>query len=95
MCRRVALFAACALAIPAAVLASCGAENCPLDHASRWSEASFAFEVSYQYIDQNQPRVGAERTPAGLGSTRRREFEYRPARARPSTAWYRFRFISA
>ena len=58
MYRRLMWLWAAALALPAAALASCGAENCPLDHASRWSEAPFSFEVSYQYIDQNQPRVG-------------------------------------
>lgn len=40
--------------------ASCGAENCPLDQAARWDEAAFNFELSQQYIDQNQPRVGSE-----------------------------------
>lgn len=45
-------------AVPAA--ASCGAENCPLDQAARWDEASFHFELSQQYIDQGQPRIGTE-----------------------------------
>lgn len=46
-------------AFPAArAAASCGSENCPLDQPSRWDEASFNFEVSQQYIDQDQPRIG-------------------------------------
>jgi hypothetical protein len=89
MYRRVALFAACALAIPAAALASCGAENCPLDHASRWSEAPFAFEVSYQYIDQDQPRVGTD--DAAVGAIPRHHDEVRTlSRATTARATYRF-----
>jgi hypothetical protein len=89
MYRRVALFAACALAIPATALASCGAENCPLDHASRWSEAPFAFEVSYQYIDQNQPRVGTD--DAAVGAVSRHHDEIRTLnRATTARATYRF-----
>lgn len=45
--------------------ASCGAESCPLDHASRWSEQPFTFELSYQYLDQDQPRTGTEDTEVG------------------------------
>jgi hypothetical protein len=54
--------------IPAAVrpaVASCGAENCPLDQAARWDEASFNFDLSQQYIDQSQPRVGTEDAVVG------------------------------
>ena len=65
MLRRVALLWACALAIPGAALASCGAENCPLDHSTRWSESKFNLEISYQYIDQNQPRSGTEDVAVG------------------------------
>lgn len=45
--------------------ASCGAENCPLDQAARWGEASLNFELSQQYIDQDQPRVGTEDAVVG------------------------------
>lgn len=76
-----------------AVLASCGSESCPLDHASRWSEAKLTYEVSYQYIDQDQPRAGTEDT--SVGSIPREEDEVRTvnrvttARAsyRPAEGW--------
>jgi hypothetical protein len=50
---------------PAPSRASCGSESCPLDHASRWSEQPFTFEVSYQYLDQDQPRMGTDDTEVG------------------------------
>jgi len=89
MVRRVALLWACVLAIPGAALASCGAENCPLDHASRWSEAPFSFEVSYQYIDQDQPRVGTD--DAAVGAIPRHHDEVRTLnRTTTGRASYRF-----
>ena len=45
--------------------ASCGSENCPLDHGSRWDEAALSFDLSEQYIDQDQPRVGTEDATVG------------------------------
>jgi hypothetical protein len=45
--------------------ASCGSESCPLDHASRWSDQPFTFELSYQYLDQDQPRMDTEDTDVG------------------------------
>ncbi|HET9250974.1 MAG TPA: hypothetical protein VFP58_02520 [Candidatus Eisenbacteria bacterium] len=63
------LFLAVALATiagsPGPVFASCGAESCPIDHASRWSEKPFTFELSYQYLDQDQPRAGMDDTEVG------------------------------
>ena len=56
--------AAVFLAIRAA-FASCGGESCPLDPGARWEEASLTFEVSQQYIDQDQPRVGTEDAVVG------------------------------
>jgi len=89
MHRRLALLWAAALALPAAAFASCGAENCPLDHASRWSEAPFSFEVSYQYIDQDQPRVGSD--DAAVGALPRNHDEIRTLnRATTARATYRF-----
>jgi hypothetical protein len=60
-------FALVALAIlaPASLRASCGSESCPLDHMSRWSENPFSFDVSYQYIDQDQPRISSEDASVG------------------------------
>ncbi len=45
--------------------ASCGCEFCPLDPGSQWHEARFSFDLSQQYIDQNQPRVGSENAAVG------------------------------
>ena len=78
---------------PATVRASCGSESCPLDHLSRWSESPFSYEVTYQYIDQNQPRIGTE--DATVGEIPRDHDEVRTlnrmttARAtyRPGGAW--------
>jgi hypothetical protein len=50
---------------PSPSRASCGSESCPLDHASRWSEQPFSFELSYQYLDQDQPRMDTEDTDVG------------------------------
>jgi hypothetical protein len=50
---------------PASLWASCGSESCPLDHMSRWSENPFSFDVSYQYIDQDQPRISSEDASVG------------------------------
>jgi hypothetical protein len=89
MYRRLMLLCAAALALPSAALASCGAENCPLDHANRWSEAPFSFEVSYQYIDQNQPRVGTD--DVSVGAIPRHHDEIRTLnRATTGRATYRF-----
>lgn len=57
--------AAIAASHPPRSLASCGAESCPLDHASRWSDRPFTFELSYQYLDQDQPRTGTEDAEVG------------------------------
>lgn len=56
---------ACALLTPAALHASCGSESCPVDHLSRWSDSPFSFEMTYQYIDQDQPRTGTEDASVG------------------------------
>jgi len=91
------LLAAAALSI-AIVLAprahaSCGSESCPLDKASLWDESRLSFELSQQYIDQNQPRVGTH--DAAVGAIASHHDEVRTvnrittARAayRPSQAW--------
>lgn len=61
-------FAWVLLGSPSPSRASCGSESCPLDHASRWSERPFTFELSYQYLDQDQPRMGTEDTEVGAVS---------------------------
>ena len=59
------VLAAIAAANPMRSFASCGSESCPLDHASRWSERPFTFELSYQYLDQDQPRTGTDDSEVG------------------------------
>jgi hypothetical protein len=65
-----ALVALLALLPPLAVApqraaASCGSENCPVDHAARWDESMLSFEISEQYSDQDQPRVGTHDAAVG------------------------------
>ncbi len=86
---RALLVLALLLLSPASALGSCGAENCPLDHAVRWTDAPFAFDVSYQYLDQNQPRVGTNN--AAVGEIPGHHDEVRTlSRATTATATYRF-----
>ena len=63
--RLIPLFAFVALLAPASLWASCGSESCPLDHMGRWSENPLSFEVTYQYIDQDQPKIGTEDAEVG------------------------------
>lgn len=63
-----ALAALLLLPFPAGVrpaAASCGSEICPVEHASRWDEARFAFDLTQQYIDQDQPRAGTDDVEVG------------------------------
>jgi hypothetical protein len=49
-----------------AARASCGAENCPIAHApGLGAEPPFSFEISYEFIDQNQVQVGSHRGSVG------------------------------
>ncbi|MGE5175579.1 MAG: hypothetical protein ACM3JJ_04315 [Hyphomicrobiales bacterium] len=59
------MFAALTLTPPPAALASCGSESCPIDHAERWDASSLSLELTQQYIDQNQPRVGTHDAAVG------------------------------
>ncbi len=54
------MLSAAILTIAGPAAASCGCEFCPLDQGSQWHEARFSFDLSQQYIDQDQPRVGTE-----------------------------------
>ena len=46
--------------------ASCGAEDCPVDmHGTRSMNGRFALDLSYQFIDQDQVRVGSRRSSVG------------------------------
>ena len=62
----------CALAllvVPGPAMAGCGSAFCLVntDWASQgeWTEAGGRFDLRYEYIDQNQPRHGAERVGVG------------------------------
>ena len=59
----VLLFAFCALRLDA----SCGASSCPIDlHAlNRPMAGQFTFDLSFQYIDQDQPRIFTRRARVG------------------------------
>lgn len=51
---------------PASVRASCGADNCPIEHApGLTAEPPFSLEISYEFIDQNQVQVGSRRGSVG------------------------------
>lgn len=54
-----------AVAPPPAAHASCGSESCPIDHAARWDRSSLSFELTQEYIDQDQPRVGTHDAAVG------------------------------
>jgi hypothetical protein len=48
-------------------IASCGSSSCPIDlHALQLGDAgSFSLDLSFQYIDQDQPRIGSRRAHVG------------------------------
>ena len=81
------------IVLPPPANASCGSESCPLDKASLWDESRLSFELTQQYIDQDQPRVGT--TDAAVGAIPAHHDEVRTvnrittARAayRPDHAW--------
>ena len=84
---------AVAATAPPAAYASCGSESCPCDKLSLWDESLVSLELTQQYIDQDQPRVGTE--DAAVGAIPAHHDEVRTvnrittARAgyRPSDAW--------
>jgi hypothetical protein len=46
--------------------ASCGSSSCPIDlHALLFGEGKFSLDLSFQYIDQDQPRIGSRRAQVG------------------------------
>ena len=68
---RCALLASCFAALLAAaaapVAASCGSAFCPIDtHALNLPDpGGWALDLSFQYIDQDQPRIGTDNTVVG------------------------------
>jgi len=67
MFRRLVVVLAVTIAVtaPLAAIASCGSENCPLDRVSFWDESRLSLELTEQYIDQDQPRVGTHDAVVG------------------------------
>jgi hypothetical protein len=46
--------------------ASCGSSSCPIDlHALQFGEGKFSLDLSFQFIDQDQPRIGSRRAAIG------------------------------
>lgn len=64
---RVALALAATLPIPAGAFASCGSATCPMDPQSLNLPLprQFTLDVSFQYIDQDQVRIGRRRGEVG------------------------------
>ncbi|HEY3156245.1 MAG TPA: hypothetical protein VGK76_06405 [Candidatus Eisenbacteria bacterium] len=62
--RIVVILAAVAL-VPSGARASCGSEHCPIDPGMLWERSLLSFDLSQQYIDQDQPRVGTKDAVVG------------------------------
>ena len=65
MLRRVVLICFVAALAPAAALAGCGCDYCPVDAGANWLDAKFTFDITQQYIDQDQPRTGTDDVAVG------------------------------
>jgi hypothetical protein len=57
----------CFCIVAGPVQASCGSSSCPIDlHALQFVDAGrFSLDLSFQYIDQDQPRIGSRRAQVG------------------------------
>lgn len=62
---RAILFCIWILGMPAAARASCGSEQCPIDFGMPWEHSILSFDLSQQYIDQDQPRAGTQDVAVG------------------------------
>jgi hypothetical protein len=64
---RAAVTVAAALSLPGGVFASCGSATCPMDPQSLNLPLprQFTLDVSFQYIDQDQVRIGRRRGEVG------------------------------
>ena len=45
--------------------ASCGSSSCPIDMNALQTLGRFSFDLSYQYINQDQPRIGTRKAAVG------------------------------
>jgi len=90
---RAAVLAAAVGLLPAGAFASCGSDHCPIDLGLLWEHSLLTFDISQQYLDQNQPRVGTE--DAAVGAIPAEENEVRTVNRittgrvsyQPSEAW--------
>jgi hypothetical protein len=62
---RVVLFLAALGLLPARAFASCGSDHCPIDPGLLWEHSLLTFDLTQQYIDQNQPRAGTSDVAVG------------------------------
>jgi len=62
---RAAVLAAAVGLSPVAAFASCGSDHCPIDLGMLWEHSLLTFDISQQYLDQDQPRVGTHDAPVG------------------------------
>ena len=63
---RSSLVAILLVAVPAAVRASCGSDDCPIDlHRRQLMGGRFALDASMQYIDQDEVQAGTDKTTIG------------------------------
>lgn len=65
MFRRLIILAVSLALFPVRANASCGSEHCPIDLGMLWEQSRLSFDLSQQYIDQNQPRVGTHDAAVG------------------------------
>jgi hypothetical protein len=64
---RVFMLGVCAALFAAQALASCGSSSCPIElHAlDTFAPGRFTLDLSFQYIDQDEPRIGSHKARVG------------------------------
>jgi hypothetical protein len=65
MFRCLVLLIASLVLLPVKGIASCGSDHCPIDLGLLWEQSRLSFDLSQQYIDQNQPRIDTHDAPVG------------------------------
>ncbi len=62
---RALVFIAALGLLPSGAIAGCGSDHCPIDPGLLWEHSLLTFDLTQQYIDQNQPRVGTHDVSVG------------------------------
>lgn len=62
---RIVVFIAALGLLPSAAFANCGSDHCPIDLGMLWERSVLSFDLSQQYLDQNQPRLGTHDAAVG------------------------------